>query len=238
MHLRFARRVFWLGLSRVFVGEYLTFLQLTKFLGLESSILRNYYRELDESGLIKDIKQKCSVSGYRAGLAHLHAIYSIVRSVRPRYSLEIGVGAGVSSTIILQAIKMNRYGVLYSLDYGDREIRALLRGRNLGWMIPQQLRTNWVLVNQSFEAAFLRLITSLGEIQFVLHDGSHSYMDMKREAESAITNIACGSVFAMDDAHCNNAFSEVSNKLQLRAILLGGRLGLAHKQRPPTSSPS
>ena len=67
--------------------------------------------------------------------------YAAVRALRPDCIVETGVANGVSSSYLLLALQKNKRGHLHSIGLGDRAF--LLVGRDLGWLVPEWLRTAW-----------------------------------------------------------------------------------------------
>lgn len=84
-------------------------------------------------------------------------LYALVRLLRPRHVVEVGVSSGVSSAYLLQALERNGRGTLHSVDRPKRETRAqragtsrgpswsLPPGRSSGWAVPSPLRRRWDL---------------------------------------------------------------------------------------------
>jgi hypothetical protein len=82
-------------------------------------------------------------------------LHALVRLVRPRHVVEVGVSTGVSSAYLLAALERNGQGTLHSVDLPSRPRSnasarggaswSLPPGRAPGWAVPFGLRTRWDL---------------------------------------------------------------------------------------------
>jgi len=73
-------------------------------------------------------------------------LYVIVRLKQPETVVETGVRGGLSSAYILNALEENGTGELVSIDIGDVSLLPPdLPRREIGWMIPDRLRSRWEL---------------------------------------------------------------------------------------------
>ncbi len=82
-------------------------------------------------------------------------LYALVRLLRPRHVVEVGVSSGVSSAYLLQAMARNGTGTLHSVDLPKHPPRtsppsrnaswSLPPGRSSGWAVPFPLRRRWDL---------------------------------------------------------------------------------------------
>lgn len=88
-------------------------------------------------------------------------LYALVRALRPRACLEIGVADGCSATHILTALHRNQHGELYSYDIDPA----------CGGGVPVHLRGRWHL-NIVDDAL---TVPSFPAAQFVFEDGPHTY---------------------------------------------------------------
>lgn len=84
-------------------------------------------------------------------------LHALVRLLRPTHVVEVGVSSGVSSAYILNAMEMNGFGTLHSVDLPSlgrpragsgkppRMSWSLPPGRSSGWAVPFPLRKRWDL---------------------------------------------------------------------------------------------
>ena len=92
-------------------------------------------------------------------------IYALIRALKPLSVLELGTSHGCSATHILQALADNGRGSLTSVDNGS-QIGVP------GEMIPDNLRSRWILHNMDLEI-YLRL-PDTPQYDFILEDAMHS----------------------------------------------------------------
>ena len=96
----------------------------------------------------------------------------IIRQTKPKKILELGVSAGGSSAIILNAIKDFDNAKLYSIDYSKKWYRD--NSKNTGFIIDEKfsnLKNKWKLYTEGTAAKFMDEIG--GEIDLCLIDTMH-----------------------------------------------------------------
>jgi predicted O-methyltransferase YrrM len=79
---------------------------ISKFLGINQRIIKDYYKEISHI--------KINVPGMAAAL---DSIYVIIRALKPNIIVETGVANGASSFYLLLALKRNKKGHLFSIDF-------------------------------------------------------------------------------------------------------------------------
>jgi hypothetical protein len=161
---------------------------------LVEPVLGVYQDALSKDALIKEEAKK---GYYVGGLPRLSALalYSMVRNRKCDLVLETGVASGLSSYFVLKAMKENGGGNLMSIDlpnYENAEGYVNADGRldnvytprekGVGWIVPDELRSNWKLILGSSEEC----LPKVGEVPDIFyHDSEHSYKVMKMEYEWA-----------------------------------------------------
>ncbi len=127
--------------------------------GLTASELGAADRFVQEAGRERRLFNHLSAEHAKEGRASYIEIdaplelYAIVRLVRPRHVVEVGVSSGVSSAYLLQALERNEHGTLHSIDRPKRTPSragtrpasknpswSLPTGRESGWAVPESLR--------------------------------------------------------------------------------------------------
>lgn len=96
----------------------------------------------------------------------------IIRQSKPKKILEVGVSAGGSSAVILNAIKDFDNAKLYSIDYNKKWYRD--NTKDTGFLIEEKfsrLKNNWKLYTGGTAAKFMEEIG--GEIDLCLLDTMH-----------------------------------------------------------------
>lgn len=105
-------------------------------------------------------KQRCFLNG-------------VIRQVKPKRILEVGVAGGGSSAIILNAIKDMKDSFLYSIDYSEQYY--IDRSKKSGFIVNEkfnELSNKWKLYTGGLSAKFLEDIG--GDIDLCLLDTVHS----------------------------------------------------------------
>ncbi|MCI4345243.1 MAG: class I SAM-dependent methyltransferase [Thermoplasmata archaeon] len=183
------------------------------------------------------------LTGWGPSLAN-QEIYLLVRSARPHVVVETGVASGLSSTIILEALRRNGSGRLYSIDLPSRSAGGYLNsdGRRErvflpkelapGWLVPEELRPSWELQLGRSDELLPGLLARLGEVGLFFHDSEHSMETMRFEFEAAWPHLCAGGFLYADDVTWNSAFSTFATGVALEAVggLTPGRRGLLRRR--------
>jgi len=158
------------------------------------------------------------------GMRSLHAevIYSLVRARRPQCIVETGVCNGVSSAILLKALSVNGAGRLVSVDlpeFTDPALNdntvwegkggaAIPAGREVGWLVSEDLRSRWRLELGRSEDILPPLLNELGQIDLFIHDSEHSYRNQLFEFTCGYAALRPGGVLVATDITWSSAFDE------------------------------
>ncbi|MCI4336958.1 MAG: class I SAM-dependent methyltransferase [Thermoplasmata archaeon] len=111
-------------------------------------------------------------------------LYALVRLLRPRHVVEVGVSSGVSSAYLLAALERNRQGTLHSVDRPKRPVApksndrarsswSLPAGRWPGWAVPASLRPRWDLRVGDKALVLPLLAEELNEVGLFVYDVPH-----------------------------------------------------------------
>lgn len=129
-------------------------------------------------------------------------LYIIIRLFKPKIVIETGVENGFSSTFILEALKNNGLGELYSIEI----LKTLTDGKKSGWLVPAHLENRWNLLIANSLKILPRLLPQLGAIDMFIHDSAHAYKTMIHEFELAWAYLDSGDLLLSDDTGRNKAF--------------------------------
>jgi Methyltransferase domain len=137
-------------------------------------------------------------------------LYALVRLLRPRHVVEVGVSSGVSSAYLLAALERNGQGTLHSVDRPARPRRpssgsdptreswSLPTGRSSGWAVPYPLRKRWDLrVGDKAEVLPL-LEDDLPRIDLFVYDVPHEDGVALREFRALDPRLPAGGVAIVD----------------------------------------
>ncbi len=145
------------------------------------------------------------------------ALYILIRWLRPGTVVETGVSLGVSSKIVLSALRDNGAGTLYSIDMpnakwidekGTLRYDLVPKGYATGYVVPRNLKRRWNLIVGDSRAILPIVLDRIGPIDVFIHDSEHSYKHMMFEFSSAWPFIGESGLLVSDDEDYNSAFSE------------------------------
>lgn len=152
----------------------------------EAESLRDLYRHLDREHRSEGRRSYVEIDAP----LELHAL---VRLLRPRHIVEVGVSSGVSSAYLLEALDRNGAGTLHSVDLPARPRSArpasasrgaswsIPRGRSSGWAVPRELRRRWDL-RIGDKADLLPILASeLPNVGPFVYDVPHEDRDARQE---------------------------------------------------------
>ncbi len=200
----------------------------SKYLGMDlSGFLRNpdavAIREhiASEQSLL-DRPASASMHDADAGLADF--CYVICRALRPRVVVETGVGSGVTTSFILQALAANGEGHLWSID-----LPPIGAEHFAGSFVPQPLRSRWTMLRGRSRDLLPQLLADLPAPDVFLHDSLHTTRNMTFEFQAAWAKMAAGGVLLSDDIHMSKSFAHFITNRQVGLSLAGSRFGVVFK---------
>jgi hypothetical protein len=162
--------------------------------------------------------------------------WCLARHLRPRQALETGVGRGLTSCTLLEALELHGNGRLTSVDLPPRFPPALRR--QTGVAVPGGLRARWTYVFGSSRRRLPRLVAQLAPIDLFLHDSMHTTRNVLFELETVWPGLRPGGVILVDDIDLSRGFEAFTDKhgSELRSLVgisddRERRLGLIYKPR-------
>lgn len=197
---------------------------MTRLVGTTETELQKLLGELEEGGFLQHIRSCLD----ELGMNHENRIrwgslfYVLVRVLRPKVTVETGVANGVSSSFFLRALARNGNGVLYSFDLHCREGLTVPKGKKLGWIVPDYLKSRWRLVLGESTRQIPKLIKEMKGIDIFLHDSSHIYETMMGEYTLVWPHLNFGGILLSDDAYANDAFLDFSQSVGLAPVCYQG----------------
>ncbi len=201
---------------------------LALFLNLDKGKVKEYLRESEQ--ITRTLQQLAENAELGAMFSPLRGpiVYTCVRALKPAIMVETGVASGASTTYILQAMELNKKGLLYSIDLPNSDPGAIVpENKEIGWLVTSKLRHRWKLILGRSQEKLPLLLRDLGNIDVFLHDSEHTYEAMMFEYETIWPHLREGGVLLSDDIQWNKAFYEfIRNHKPKRWIAFGG-LGAA-----------
>lgn len=170
-------------------------------------------------------------------------VYALIRKYQPDVVVETGVCNGLSTLYLLLALNENDAGTLYSIDYpyyADEPLEefradtfagyggaAIPSDKSPGWIIPDELRDDWVLREGKSQAELPQLRSEIDEIDLFIHDSEHSYSCMLFEFELAWAWLSDGGILLADDIDWNSAFAQFTAERTSDSGLIADGVGFA-----------
>lgn len=209
--------------------------KIASLLGVGCRQVDELYREIDESVFFHDILVKAGLKkGFfnfsMANVLRAPTLYVICRIIKPEVLVETGVANGFSSAFILNALKLNNRGRLYSIDLPNHPGQELNNEKSTGWLVPEDLKIKWTLIIGSSKEKLPALLDSLGDIDIFYHDSDHSYENMMFEFNIAWQYLKYGGQLLCDDITENNAFVDFINKIKTMDYLKLFKIGAIIKK--------
>ena len=135
--------------------------------------------------------------------AFVRAIWCLVRHLRPMKIVETGVAHGVTSRFILEAIRSNGGGHLWSIDLPPLE-RSWRR--QVGMAVGDRQSDRWTYIKGLSRRHLPGLLDELGQIDLFIHDSLHSDRNVLFELDRAWPRLGLRGAVVVDDIDANWAF--------------------------------
>jgi len=163
-------------------------------------------------------------------LSNLIMLYYLVRTRKPTLVVETGVWTGKSSWAILHALRDNQVaGRLHSIDLGLTYCSGKLPTKEIGGLVPANLRSMWDLRIGDSKELLPELTRELPRIDMFYHDSDHTYQHMQFEFETVWNSIPKGGVLCSDDVHLNSAFADFARSRGVSYFQIEARFGVLYK---------
>lgn len=143
-------------------------------------------------------------------------LYFLVRKLKPNIVVETGVAAGRSTGNILQAMKDNGFGKLYSIDlpfqwyiYGKHKLHldSLPAGKIPGYLIPKRLKNNWELILGNTYDKLPKLLKRINKLDIFFHDSEHTNKTMLFEYTNSWPYLNQKGALISDDINFTKIFN-------------------------------
>jgi len=173
-------------------------------------------------------------------------LYTLMRLEKPQTVIETGVGPGASSAFILDGLRRNLTGTLYSIDLPVEGPTGPQSSKNVhvppgfgtGWLVPPWLRGRWRLVMGDVRTELPALVADLGTLDIFLHDSLHTDEQVRFGLTTVFGAIRPGGFILADDVNprYSLAFVDFCRELGLPFVVFRNRLGVARKTDAPKKS--
>lgn len=201
---------------------------LAKILGVPQSSVESWLRDAEENALLRQADSQLRQLPYAGTFRGAPELFVLVRGSRPKNLVETGVGLGLSSTYILEALVLNDVGRLISIDLPNSDANwRLPEGLGPGALVPADLRARWELRLGPTRVLLPRALSELGSVDLFFHDSEHSYENMMFEYNLAFESLSPGGLIISDDTMWNSAFLDFAKSKRLKIEFVYHRGGSA-----------
>jgi hypothetical protein len=131
------------------------------------------------------------------------AIWCVIAHLRPARVVETGVAHGLTSRLILEGLRRNGAGQLWSIDLPA--VDSALH-REIGIAVPPHLRSRWTYIQGTSRDRLPGLLAELGDIEVFVHDSLHTGRNTRFELSCAWPSLRTGGAAVVDDIDHSLAF--------------------------------
>lgn len=196
----------WLSDNAIDIKNYC--IDIDERLWIESKEFELNLNNLAQKNIPDDILQKMG------GAGACQLLYFLVRKMNLNVIIESGVSLGYSSATILEAIKKNGNGKLYSSDF---PYPGLKNSENyIGILVPEELRSDWVLKTKGDKYNLPEISEIAGEVDLIHYDSDKSFSGREFALRVLENNIHRDTIIIMDDIHENEHFKELVDRFTSR----------------------
>jgi hypothetical protein len=138
------------------------------------------------------------------------AVWCTVLHTRPEVVIETGVAHGVTSRIVLEALRRNDRGHLWSIDLPyplDRGLHA-----TTGAAVPDALRSRWSYLEGSSRQLLPALVARVGHVEVFIHDSLHTARNTVFEMDRASSAMPAEGVLIVDDIRQHQGFTAFARR--------------------------
>lgn len=217
-------------LNHLFPQERISFIKFKENIRPLQNKLQSFFANLESEKYPS--RNKPYPTDYSLSASSGLFLYILCKLIKPENVVETGVAYGNSSSYILQALKENKKGTLYSIDSVFRPWESK---EMIGAAIPDELRQNWQFVFGSTTEKLPKVLKQLGSIDIFFHDSLHTYQNMMFEFETAWPFIKKNGFLLSDDIIENNAFNKFYSAMNVEPFIMSqennvGLFGIIQKK--------
>jgi hypothetical protein len=163
------------------------------------------------------------------------AVWCAALHTRPEVVIETGVAHGVTSRVILEALRRDGRGQLWSIDLPhplDEHLHA-----QTGAAVTDECRDRWSYLEGSSRDRLPPLVAEVGHVDMFVHDSLHTARNTLFEMEQAAAGMRPGGVMLVDDIKSHTGFATFARRHPEYQTIVGesedriGVFGIAVKAR-------
>jgi hypothetical protein len=129
---------------------------------------------------------------------------------RPEVVVETGVARGVTSRIVLEALRKNDLGHLWSIDLPfpfDHRLHA-----QTGVAVTDECRARWSYLEGTSRERLPKLVAEVGHVEVFIHDSLHTAKNTVFELEQVASALSPGGVLLVDDIRMHKGFAAFTKR--------------------------
>jgi len=134
-------------------------------------------------------------------------IYFHCRIIKPKVVVETGVAAGWSSFAILESLRKNGKGQLFSSDFPYFRLKN--PEQFVGCLVPKSIRTNWSLDLRGDEIAIPEICNKVQKIDIFHYDSDKSFAGRLFAIRQIQKKLSLNSIVIFDDIQDNLFFKNL-----------------------------
>jgi hypothetical protein len=138
------------------------------------------------------------------------AVWCTVLHTRPEVVIETGVAHGVTSRVVLEALRQNELGHLWSVDLPfpfDHRLHA-----ETGAAVTEACRPLWSYLEGTSRQRLPPLVADVGHVETFIHDSLHTARNTMFEMEEAAAAMPAGGVMLIDDIGTHDGFAAFARR--------------------------
>jgi hypothetical protein len=124
--------------------------------------------------------------------------------------VETGVAHGVSSRVVLEALRLNGHGHLWSIDLPHPLDHR--KHSDTAVAVTAECRDRWSYLEGTSRQRLPGLMADLGRVDLFIHDSLHTARNTLFEMEQAARVLAPGGVMLVDDIKSHNGFAAFASR--------------------------
>jgi Methyltransferase domain len=138
------------------------------------------------------------------------AMWCAVVHTQPEVVIETGVAHGVSSRVILQALRQTGRGRLWSIDLPHPLDHR--QHTDTAVAVPPEYRDRWTYLEGTSRQRLPALVADVGRVDLFIHDSLHTARNTLFELEQVAPVLAPGGVMLVDDIKSHTGFATFARR--------------------------
>jgi predicted O-methyltransferase YrrM len=171
--------------------------------------------------LMEDISGRLAAQGLGSGrgtygwysdaeILLCRAMWCTAIHTQPKVVIETGVAHGVSSRVVLEALRLNGHGHLWSVDLAhplDHRLHA-----TTGVAVTDECRDRWTYLEGTSRQRLPALVADVGQVDLFIHDSLHTAKNTLFEMEQVASVLSPSGIMLVDDIKSHTGFAAFARR--------------------------